>query len=228
MSRYFAILMKTPGSPACHLIPLGHADPVVAAPLADAGLTPYHAIKLILPHLARGGASVLVIGLGGLGQIGVQILRALTGATIYATDMKPEAVALAQTRGAIGIPEGADQAEFIRNATDGRGVDAVVDFVGASPTITLAKSVIAQGGRIQIVGIAGGTVEWSFFATPYESVMTNTYWGSIADLHEVVAMYRAGQITPDVQTYTMDEALTAYELLRDGKLSARAVVTPNA
>ena len=58
--------------------------------------------------------------------------------------------------------------------------------------------------------------------------MTNTYWGSIADLHEVVAMYRAGQITPDVQTYTMDEALTAYELLRDGKLSARAVVTPNA
>ena len=82
--------------PARNLVPLGDADPVAAAPLADAGLTPYHAIKLALPHLAGGGRSALVIGLGGLGQIGVQILRALTGATIIATDMKPEAMAQAE------------------------------------------------------------------------------------------------------------------------------------
>ena len=43
--------------PARNLVPLGDADPVAAAPLADAGLTPYHAIKLALPHLAGGGRS---------------------------------------------------------------------------------------------------------------------------------------------------------------------------
>lgn len=75
--------------PARNLVPLGDADPVAAAPLADAGLTPYHAVKRALPHLAGGGRSALVIGLGGLGLIGVQVLRALTGATIIATTPSP-------------------------------------------------------------------------------------------------------------------------------------------
>lgn len=68
--------------PARNLVPLGDADPIAAAPLADAALTPYHAIKLALPKLAGGGKSALVIGLGGLGQLAVQILTALTGATV--------------------------------------------------------------------------------------------------------------------------------------------------
>ena len=82
--------------PARNLVPLGDADPVAAAPLADAGLTPYHAIKNALPNLAGGGRFALVIGLGGLGQIAVQILTALTGATVIATDMKPDAMERAE------------------------------------------------------------------------------------------------------------------------------------
>lgn len=83
MAEYVAV-------PARHLVPLGDADPVNAAPLADAGLTPYHAIKLALPKLAGGGRYALVIGLGGMGQIAVQILKAMTGATVLATDTKDE------------------------------------------------------------------------------------------------------------------------------------------
>jgi len=82
--------------PARNLVPLGDADPVAAAPLADAGLTPYHAIKRAMPYLAKGGSTALVIGLGGLGMVGVQILKALTGATVIATDQKPEAMAQAE------------------------------------------------------------------------------------------------------------------------------------
>ena len=67
-----------------------------------------------------------------------------------------------------------------------------------------------------------------FFATPYESTITNTYWGTIEDLHEVVAMYRAGQIVPDVERYTLDDALEAYRKLEAGELSGRAVVVPSA
>lgn len=214
--------------PARNLVPLGDADPVAAAPLADAGLTPYHAIKLALPHLNGGGRHALVIGLGGLGLIGVQILRALTGATIIATDMKEEAMRKACELGAITVPAGKDQAKEIRRLTDGRGIDAAFDFVGSTPTIALAASVMAVGSRLSVVGLGGGEYKWTFFDTPYESVITSTYWGTIEELHEVVAMYRAGQIRPEIERYSLDDALEAYRRLQAGKISGRAVVVPHA
>lgn len=212
--------------PARNLVPLGDADPVAAAPLADAGLTPYHAIKNSLANLAGGGRHALVIGLGGLGQITVQILTALTGATVIATDTRPEAMEQAAANGAITVPTGDGQVEAIREITKGRGVDAAFDIVGATPTIKTAQATIAQGGRITVVGIAGGTVEWNFFTTPYEATLTNTYWGTIEDLHEVADLYRAGKIRPEVERFAMDDALEAYRRLEAGELSGRAVVTP--
>lgn len=214
--------------PQRNLIPLGDADPVQAAPLSDAGLTPYHAIKLALPNLAGGGRYALVIGLGGLGQIAVQMLTALTGATVIATDMNEDAMRRAEANGAITVPGGDDQVSAIREITGGRGVDAVFDIVGVAPTIKTAQAVVAQGGRMTIIGIAGGVAEWSFFTNPYEATLTNTYWGTIEDLHEVVAMYRAGQIQPEVERFSMDDALEAYRRLEAGELSGRAVVTPHA
>ncbi len=104
--------------PARNLVPLGDADPIDAAPLSDAGLTPYHAIKLALPKLAGGGKTALVIGLGGLGQVAVQILRAISGATVIATDMKPEAMAEAEPNGAVTVPGGEGQVERIRELTN--------------------------------------------------------------------------------------------------------------
>jgi alcohol dehydrogenase, propanol-preferring len=217
--------------PARNLVPLGDADPVAAAPLSDAALTPYHAIKLALPQLAGGGKFALVVGLGGLGQIAVQILTALSGATVIATDMREDAMARAAARGAITVPGGPDQAERIREITGGRGVDAAFDFVGATPTIQVARASMGIGGRLTVVGIAGGTTEWSFFGTPYESTLTNTYWGTIEDLHDVVAMYRAGQIVPDVERFSLDGdngALEAYRRLEANDLAGRAVVVPHA
>ena len=107
--------------PARNLVPLGDADPVDAAPLSDAGLTPYHAIKNALPNLAGGGRFALVIGLGGLGQVAVQILTALTGATVIATDMKDDAMRRAEANGALTVPGGPDQVAAIRELTGGRG-----------------------------------------------------------------------------------------------------------
>jgi alcohol dehydrogenase, propanol-preferring len=213
--------------PARNLVPLGDADPVAAAPLSDAGLTPYHAIKLALPKLAGGGKHALVIGLGGLGQLGVQILKALTGATVIATDMKPEAMAQAEQAGAVTVPGGDDQVARIREITGGRGVDAVFDFVGVGATVRTAMQSVARQGRVTIVGIAGGSYEWSFFTNPYEAELTNTYWGTIEDLHEVVAMYRAGQIQPEVERFAMEDGPEAYRRLQAGELSGRGVVVPH-
>ena len=206
---------------------VGDADPVAAAPLSDAALTPYHAIRMSLPNLAGGGRFALVVGLGGLGQIAVQILKALTGATVIATDMKEEAMAKAAAHGAITVPGGPDQAARIREITGGRGVDAAFDFVGAAPTVKTAAASMAIGSRLTVVGIANGPYEWSFFGTPYESTITNTYWGTIEDLHEVAAMYRAGQIVTEIERFGMEDALEAYRRLEAGELSGRAVVVPH-
>lgn len=214
--------------PARNLVPLGDADPVRAAPLSDAGLTPYHAIKLALPHLNGGGRYALVIGLGGLGIVGVQILRALTGATVIATDMKEEAMAEAEKLGAVTVPGGAGQVEKIREITGGRGVDAAFDFVGIGTTVKTAVESAARQSRVTVVGIGDlSTYEWAFLSTPYEAELVNTYWGTIEELHEVVDMYKAGQIEPPVTTYPLDEALDAYRLLVDGEISGRAVVVPH-
>ena len=221
MAEYLAV-------PVRNLVPLGDdVDPIDAAPLADAGLTPYHAIKRALPHLGGGGRSALVIGLGGLGMIGVQILKALTGATVIATDMKPEAMAQAEGYGAITVPGGEDQGARIRELTGGRGADAVFDFVGVDSTMALAAASVAQCGAVTIVGIGGGTLAWNFFTMPYEVNFSSTYWGTIEDLHEVVALYRADQIVPSVERYSLDDAVAAYQKMIDGKLNARAVVVPH-
>ncbi|WP_413336569.1 NAD(P)-dependent alcohol dehydrogenase [Brevibacterium sp. GP-SGM9] len=213
--------------PARNLVSLGDADPVAAAPLSDAGLTPYHAIKQALPNLNGGGKFALVIGLGGLGQIAVQILRALTGATVIATDMKDEAMAKAADAGAVTVAGGDGQAERIRDITGGKGVDAAFDFVGASGTIAVAAQSMGLKGRCTVVGIGGGSYEWSFFTNPYESTLTNTYWGTIEDLHEVVDMYRAGQIVPEIERYSLEDGLDAYRKLQAGELSGRAVIVPH-
>src|SRR5690606_9769843 len=106
-------------------------------------LTPYHAVSLVLPRLAGGGKSALVIGLGGLGLITVQILKAITGAQVIATDLKESAMARARDFGAITVEGGPDQVEHIRELTGGRGVDAAFDVVGAGPTIALAQATVA-------------------------------------------------------------------------------------
>src|SRR5690606_7773294 len=196
--------------PARQRVPPGDADPSAAAPLSDAGVAPYHAIKLALPHLNAGGTCALVIGLGGLGLIGGQILKALTGATIIATDMKPEAMAEAEKLGAITVPGGKGQVERIRQITGGKGVNAAFDFVGVKPTVNAAMASMARQGRCTIVGIAGGVYEWSFFNAPYEVELTSTYCGTIEELHAVVDMFRAGQISPAVTPSPLDLSLEAY------------------
>ncbi|HEX4791999.1 MAG TPA: alcohol dehydrogenase catalytic domain-containing protein, partial [Actinospica sp.] len=77
-----------------HLVPLGDLDPVATVPLTDAGLTPYHAVRRSWPKLDP-TATAVVIGIGGLGHLAVQILKATTPARVVAVDSRKEAMELA-------------------------------------------------------------------------------------------------------------------------------------
>jgi propanol-preferring alcohol dehydrogenase len=209
-----------------HLVPLGDLDPVETVSLTDAGLTPYHAIVSSLDALPAGSTAV-VIGAGGLGHVGIQVLRAVTGATVVALDISEEKLALASEVGAHSVLRSDPSAiEAIRSLTGGVGAQAVFDFVGAAPTVEIARKTVAMDGVVQIVGIGGGRLPTGFFSTPMGASVRAPYWGTRTELMEVLDLARAGAVHVEVEKYTLDEAPEAYRRLHEGAVRGRAVVVP--
>jgi propanol-preferring alcohol dehydrogenase len=219
-----APLMRVP-SPRL-LIPLGDLDPVEAAPLTDAGLTPYHGIARSR-HLLVPGSTAVVIGAGGLGHMAVQILKATTSATVIAVDQHQGALDLAADLGADhGVLSGDSAVDEVRDLTGGKGADLVLDVVGVDATLALAAAVSRTLGHLTILGIGGGTLPITFFSLPYEVSVATTYWGSSVELGEVVALARAGHVKAHVERIALDDAMTAYTRMQDGTLRGRAVIVP--
>jgi propanol-preferring alcohol dehydrogenase len=208
------------------LVPLDDLEPAEAAPLTDAALTPYHAIKRSLPLLIPGSTSV-VIGAGGLGHMAVQLLRELCPARVIAVDQRNEALDLATEVGADhGVVAGDSAAAEIRDITGGKGVDVVIDIVGADDTLAFGATIARPLGHLTIVGIGGGTLPVSFFGIAYEVSVATTYWGSFPELMEVVALASAGRIRARIQRFDLEDAQSAYQAMRDGTLEGRAVIVP--
>src|SRR5580765_6075691 len=108
------------------LVPIGDLDPVTAAPLTDAGITTYSAIKPALPMIWPGSTAV-VIGIGGLGLYAVQFLRQLTGARVVAVDSTEARLKLARKYGADDVvSSGPEAANQIRELTGGIGAAFVL------------------------------------------------------------------------------------------------------
>lgn len=208
------------------LLPLGDLDPVLAAPLTDAALTPYHAIKRSLPLLVP-GSTVVVIGAGGLGHLAVQLLRTLTPSRVVVVDVSEDKRRQALELGADVALEPADDVEArVRADTAGLGAELVLDLVGSDATLALATRVARVRGHLTVVGIAGGTLPFSFFGVPYECSVASTYWGTYTELAEVLALAAAGRIRAEVETFPLTHALDAYDRMRAGTLNGRAVITP--
>jgi alcohol dehydrogenase, propanol-preferring len=212
---------------ARHLVALPDGlEPATAAPLTDAGLTPYHAIRRSWPKLPPGSTAV-VIGAGGLGHLAVQILKATTAARIIAVDLREAALELAQRCGADQILiSGSDTAQLIRQATGGRGAEVVLDFVGSDSTLALGAAAARMLGDLTVVGIAGGTLPISFFSIGYEVSVQTTYWGSRPELVEVLQLAARGLLQPIITTVFLDKALDAYRLMETGQVTGRIVIDP--
>lgn len=211
---------------ARYLVPAPGLDPVRAAPLTDAALTSYHAVKLSLPQLHSESIAV-VIGVGGLGHMAVQVLKAITPARIVAVDVRDAALQLARAAGA-DVTLSADEltAGDIRAATDRDGVSVVLDFVGNNTTLALATGAVAQGGDVTFVGRGGGELHVAPGLIPYETTVRMPTWGTVAELAEVVALASADKIHAEAEVYDLEEAVNAYDKLRQGDVLGRAVVVP--
>lgn len=211
-----------------YLIPLGDLDPREAAPLSDAGLTSYHAVKRSV-HLLGPGSTAVVIGAGGLGQMAIQVLKALASATtVVAVDTSPDKLKIATTMGADeALISGDDAVTRIKDMTKGQGAEVVLDLVGVTPTLTMAAQISRVLGHLTIVGLGNAALPVNFHSPAKECSVAAPFWGTIPELIDVISLAQSGKIKMLVEHFALDDAAHAYHLLHNGKIQGRAVITPN-
>jgi propanol-preferring alcohol dehydrogenase len=209
-------------------VPMGDFDPVLAAPLTDAGLTTYTAIKPALSSLVPGTTAV-VIGVGGLGLLAVQFLRTLCSARVIAVDNDAKHLALAREHGADNtLPSDANTAAQIRDITIGAGANFILDCVGAESTLKSGVAALAKLGRLTLVGAALKTVPFGLHEVPWGAQLATSLNGGTVNLREVVELARLGRIEIIEDRYPLSRVADAYRDLEGGKLRGRAVCIPGS
>jgi alcohol dehydrogenase, propanol-preferring len=212
---------------ARYLIPLGDLEPRDAAPLTDAGLTPYHAINRSRPLLTP-DATCVVIAVGGLGHMALQILRATTAVRIIALDVSDEKLALAKELGAdVTIRSDSDALKNALDVLGGFGADVVFDFVGLQNTQDLARKLVRPGGDCNIVGLGGGVLQYGQGRIAWGARVFTPFFGSLGEMREVIALAARGHLRAHVTRYPLERVAEAYQAVHDGALEGRAVICPN-
>jgi len=184
-----------------------------------------HVVRKAVP-LLRPGTRVVVIGIGGLGHIAVQCLRALTAAEVIAVDPDPEALKLAIDYGAHhGVPPESAAAEVGR-LTGGAAAEAVIDFVGEGDAPTSSLAMVRARGTYFIVGYRGELrVPTLSLVLPEISVVGNAV-GSHDDLRELIALTAGGGMALRTCTYPLEAFANAIADLENGRMHGRGVLVP--
>jgi alcohol dehydrogenase, propanol-preferring len=217
--------------PAASLIAIGDLDPAFAAVLADAGLAPYHSVRLVRDRLTPGTTAV-VIGLGGLGQFALQMLRIMAPAKIVALDISDDALALARpVVDAVFRADGVTVAKDVLAITKNQGAEVVIDLVGTDASLRLSASIVAPYGAIQAIGLSAGSAPFetdvvSSIGLPWGATFMKPYSGSYRDLADVIALAQDGRLTARIERFALQDATAAFDRLEAGKVSGRAVLIP--
>jgi propanol-preferring alcohol dehydrogenase len=158
----------------------------------------------------------------------LQIARALTPATqVIAIDVSDEKLAMAKELGADHcVNAKGDVGAAVKAATGGAGADAVIDFVGNDATLANAVASVAIAGKLVVVGIAGGTLPFSFWKIPLECEVTTSIWGNRRELKEVLELARRGLITPHIERQPLSAINEVIARLHAGDVRGRVVLTP--
>jgi propanol-preferring alcohol dehydrogenase len=212
------------------LVPLGRLTPQKAAPLSDAALTPYHAIKRALP-LLHADSTVVILGVGGLGHMAVQLMRALAPVRIIAGDLDPARLEQARALGAdetINTREVESAAQQVLKTTGPRGAGLVLDCIGVQGTLDLGVRLLGRNSAWTIVGLGGGHHDFHHGSTPYGCWVTLPYWGSRVELMEVIAMAQNGRIHAETTEFPLEKAVEVYARLKAGQIRGRAVLVPTS
>ena len=203
-------------------------EPKDIAPQADAGITAYRAVKKAVTIL-HPGTKVVVIGIGGLGHIAVQALKAMCSAEIISIDTAPGALEMAREFGSDYVIDAKENpVETVKEITEGKGVEAVIDFVGETHVIKQAFDMLGLGGTYYAVGnIGAGVVH---IPIPQllmkEASIVATRIGTYAEMVELVTLVAQGKVVGRTKTYPLSDVNKAIDDLRNGRIRGRGVLIP--
>lgn len=133
------------------------------ATLMCASATALHALR---KGRVRGGETVAVFGVGGLGLSAIQLAKAMGAVEVYAVDIQQDKLALASEYEAIPVDAArCDPVEEIRRRTMGKGVDVALEMIGLQQTMKQTVESLGVMGRAVIVGLSHLPLEVNPYAT---------------------------------------------------------------
>jgi NADPH:quinone reductase len=212
--------------------------------LDDAGavslLVNYNTVYFALARRAamRPGDTVLVLGsAGGVGTAAIQVARAMGAGMVIAMVHRSGAMEFVESLGAdLVLPLADGWAQAVRDHTDGRGVDIVVDPVGGQ-AFDDAIRVLAVDGKLLVIGFAAGAiptvkvnrlllrnvgvlgVAWGEYLNRVPGSAALFAWG----LGQLVSL---GLKPPPPQRYPLSEGRAAMQILADGGVLGKVVLEP--
>jgi NADPH:quinone reductase len=207
----------------------------------DAACLPMNYLTMLFGLRDRGqvrdGETVLVHGAaGGIGTASIQLARAL-GARVISVVSSPEKADFVRKVGSHEAVLADGFRDAVRELTDGRGVDVVVDPVGGDRFTDSLRS-LAPAGRLLVLGFAGGeipTVKVNRLLLGNVDVR-GVAWGAWASSHpgalralwdELMPFAASGAIAPPIHgTYPLDKAAEAVGLLDERGVLGKALVVP--
>lgn len=208
-----------------YLFAYGDLDPAVATTFSCSGITVYSAIRK-LGELDP-DRPVLLVGAGGLGLAAISMLQALGHRRIIAVDISEAKRQAALDAGAEAAIDGTG-ANVVAAVTEAAGglVPAAIDFVNNGKTASMALDCLSRGGRLVLVGVAGGDFSLStagMIFRPRSIIGSAT--GSQQDLRDVLALAQAGKLKPiPVTVMPKDDANAALMKLKAGEATGRLVL----
>jgi NAD+-dependent secondary alcohol dehydrogenase Adh1 len=201
-------------------------EPADVAALADAGLTAYHAAAKAARRL-RPGDRCVVIGAGGLGHIGVQVLKAMTAAELVVVDRNADAVDLAVSIGADhGVVADGGHVDRVLELTGGNGAEVVVDFVGEGGATSEGVRMLRRAGDYHVVGYGENIDVPTIDIISTEISFIGNLVGSYNDLCELMVLAARGAVRLHTATYPLEDFQKAVDDLDAGRIRGRAILTP--
>jgi len=204
-------------------------EPADVAALADAGLTAYHAVAKAARGLRPGNVCVM-IGAGGLGHIGIQVLKAISAATLVVVDRNREALELARRLGADHVVLSGSGDGFVKEVleltTKGKGAEAVIDFVAEGGSTATGVKMLRQAGNYYVVGYGENINVPTIDIISSEINFIGNLVGSYNDLAELMVLAAQGKVVLHTTKYKLDDFQKAIDDLIAGKVRGRAILIP--
>lgn len=222
LAEYVAVPMDS-----LKAIPDGIDFATAAAPL----LVTLTAWRMLIHRAGlRAGETVLIVGAGGGANTMATQIAKLAGARVFVVASNPGKAAAAYDLGADVVIDRSkvDWGKEIVRLTDKRGVDVVVDNVGAA-TLSTSMKVVARGGRIVIIGNTSGPeaqIDIRFIFGKQISLVGSTM-GSHQDFHQVTDLLWSGRLKPVIDRIRpLKEGREAFALMERSEQFGKIVLEP--